>query len=422
MEKTENTNNEELAEHLFRIEYGKIVAVIIKFLGVDNLKIAEDIAQETFYKAVKSWQHNGTPPNPKAWLYTTAKNECLNTLKKAKRQRNYKNEIRDSEFNHLGLENLVFTDQVISDEQLKMMFVCCHSSISHDAQLSLMLKILCGFSISEIASAFFTSKETINKRLVRARKKLKENKVSFTLPADIEREIPVVIQAIYLLFNEGYSPSEKDKLIRKELCFEAIRLAEILKNNPKVRNKDNCHALLSLMYLNASRFDARWNESNEAVEMKNQNRNQWNKPLINKGIFFLNKGMESGIVSIYHILATISANHCIAPDFEKTNWEEILSLYDSLLDLVDSPLIRLNRSVALSKVKGSSFAINELEQLKSKTDIEEHYLFHSTIAEFHLEELDLREAAKHLNKAIFLANNERDIKLFKKKLAGIVPI
>jgi len=421
MKKTNDTKKEDLTEHLFRIEYGKIVSVIIKFLGVDNLKIAEDITQETFYKAVKYWQHNGIPPNPKAWLYITAKNECINILKKVKRQHKY-----NDEFSHLDsrlpqIENLDFSDQVIEDEQLKMMFVCCHSSISKDAQLSLILKILCGFSISEISNAIFTSNETINKRLVRARRKLRENNVSFNLPANIENDIPTIIQAIYLLFNEGYSPSEKDNLIRKELCFEAIRLAETLKNNSKILKKENCYALLSLMYLNASRFDARLNEFNEAIEMKNQDRNLWNKKLISKGIFYLNKGIESEQVSIYHILAVISANHCVAPDFEKTNWEEILNLYDALLNIVDTSLIRLNRSVALSKVKGYQLAIKELEQLKSKSDIAEHHLFHSTIAEFYLEELNFDASAKCLSKAISKAKNKRDITFLTKKLAKIVP-
>lgn len=421
MEK-QDTKSTALAEHLFRIEYGKIVSVIIKFIGVDNLKIAEDITQETFYKAVKYWQHHGIPPNPKAWLYVTAKNECLNVLKKIKRQNNHQKDLEPFDANFSKLENLEFSDQIISDEQLKMMFVCCHSSISQDAQLSLILKILCGFSISEIANAFFTSNETINKRLVRARKKLRTHQVSFKLPAHFEEEIPTIIQAIYLLFNEGYSPSEKDKLIRKELCFEAIRLAEILYSNSKVKNKEDCSALLSLMYLNASRFDARLKESNSAIEMKDQDRNLWNKALISKGLSYLNDKIESTQVSIYHILAAISANHCIAPDFEKTNWEEILSLYDALLIIADSPLTRLNRSVALAKVKGNSIAIRELENLKSKSDIEEHHLFHSTIAEFHLAESNLSKATLHLNKAISKASNTRDINLLQKKLAGIVPI
>jgi len=420
--KNNKTKEEELTEHLFRVEYGKIVSVITKFLGIDNLKIAEDITQETFFKAVKYWQHKGIPPNPKAWLYVTAKNECLNFIKKKNRERSYVNENRFLGSDYLELDYLVFSDEIISDEQLKMMFVCCHSSISIDSQLSLILKILCGFSISEIASAFFTSNETVNKRLVRARKKLRENKVSFNLPSNIEHEVPVVVKAIYMLFNEGYLPSEKDKLIRKELCLEAIRLAEILKNNSKVVNKDDCYGLLSLMYLNASRFDARSSGTSDILEMKDQDRNLWNQDLINKGIFYLNKGVENGVISIYHILAAISANHCIAPEFEQTNWEEILSLYDSLLKITDSPLIRLNRSVALSKAKGYAIAITELEQLKLNTNIGTHHLFHSTIAEFYIENFEIEKAIKHLNLAVSKAKNDRDIKLLRKKLAQIVPI
>lgn len=420
--KKQNTNQDDLAAHLFRIEYGKIVSVLVKFLGINHIKIAEDATQEAFFKAVKYWQHKGIPPNPKAWLYVTAKNECLNALKKINRQKDYINEFRTSDVGHLEWDDLDFSEEVIADEQLKMMLLCCHTSISANAQLALILKILCGFSISEIANAFFTSKETINKRLVRARKKLRTHYVSLTEPTHIEQEIPIILQAIYLLFNEGYSPSEKDILIRKELCFEAIRLAEMIQNNSKIKNKDDCYALLSLMYLNASRFDARLNDLKETIEMKNQDRKQWNTALINKGIFYLNKGMQSSTVSIYHILAAISANHCMATNFEQTNWEEILSLYDALLNITDMPFIRLNRSVALSRVKGNLAAIDELHHLKSQSDMAEHHLFHSTIAEFYLEEKEVQQAAKHLQKAIAIAKNKRDINFLKKKLSKIVPV
>ena len=176
------------------------------------------------------------------------------------------------------------------------------------------------------------------------------------------------------------------------------------------------------MYFNASRFDARLNALNEAVEMKDQDRNQWNKKLIDKGIHYLNKAVQSHTVSLYQILAAISANHCVATAFEKTDWSEILSLYDSLLSITDSPFIRLNRSVAIAKVRGNLAAINELKLLKSETDIEDHYLFHSTIAEFYMEESKFEKAENHLIKAISLAKNKRDIHLLEKKLLKVVPI
>jgi len=422
MNENKNKKNQELTEHLFRIEYGKIVSVITRYVGVDNLDIAEDIAQETFYKAIKYWQLRGIPSNPEAWLYITAKNECLNVLKRNKRQRSYIDDESILRIDFSEIEGLEFSDQIISDEQLRMMFACCDPSISSDAQLSLILKILCGFSISEIASAFHSTVETINKRLVRARKKLKSKKMSFAVDESFGDHVPTVLKAIYLLFNEGYSPAQKNKLIRKELCFEAIRLIELLKDNRNVEDKDDCHALLSLMYLNASRFDSRMNGMNEVVEMKDQDRSLWNKELINQGIIYLQKSLENGAVTVYHILAAISANHCTASDYEKTNWKDILDLYDSLLALVDSPLIRLNRSVALSKVEGNEVAIRELEELRAKSDIDDHYLFHSTIAEFHLQRSDQQRAAEHFHQAISLATNERDIHFLQKKLSNLVPI
>jgi len=417
-----NEKSIELAAHLFRVEYGKIVSVLVKFTGVDKLNIAEDIAQETFFKAVNSWQHDGVPKNPKAWLYLTAKNECLNVLKKKSLFRKYEDQLSNFKLPIIEIDEIDFSENTISDGQLKMMFVCCNPSISKAAQLGLILKILAGFSISEIANAFFTSKETINKRLVRARKRLRDNEISFSLPTNYEKEIPTILQAIYLLFTEGYLPSQKDELLRRDLCFEAIRLAEILKNNHKVKDKHDCYALLSLMYLNASRFEARLQDSDCLIEMKNQDRNLWNRELINIGIEYLNKGTESESVSIYQILAAISANHCIAPAFEDTNWEEILKLYNSLLLVEDGPIIRLNRSVALSMVKGNKIAIDELLKLKEKTDIDKYHLFHSTLAEFYLKDDDIEAATSSLKNAISHTNNQRDIAFIEKKLSQIVPV
>ena len=417
-------NNEkysrELTEHFFRNEYGKMVSFITKYIGTGNIQTAEDIVQETLLKAVDYWQHNGIPKNPQAWLYTTAKNLTLNILKRKK----YQSEFNDQkiEQNSEQLENLQISEELISDEQLKMMFVCCHPKISKNSQICLILKILCGFNISEIANSFFTSTETINKRLVRGRKKLRTNNVSFELPKDINENLPIVLKTIFLLFNEGYSPTQKNELIRYDLCLEAIRLTEILVKNEIITQKADCYSLLALMYFNASRFDSRMNSTKSIIEMDKQNRKNWNQGLINKGIQNLNKATSEGQVSIYLILATISANHCIAPIFEKTDWKEILSLYDNLLELEDTPIIRLNRSVALSKVKGNRYAILELEKLEKKTEIDNHHLFHSTLAELYTLENDIEKAKNSYEKAISLTKNERDLKLLQKKLIEVVPI
>ncbi len=411
-------HSRELTEHFFRNEYGKIVSVITKYIGTENVETAEDIVQETLLKAVDYWQHNGIPKNPQAWLYTTAKNLTLNVLKRKKNQKKYESEIKK---NTLELETFHISEDLIFDEQLKMMFVCCHPSISENSQITLVLKILCGFSITEISNAFFSTNETINKRLVRGRKQLRKNKIDFVLPQNINENLSIVLKTIYLLFNEGYSPSQKNELIRYDLCLEAIRLCKILIHSKAIEKKAECHSLLALMYLNASRFEARMKATNTIIEMDKQDRRTWNQELINKGIHNLNKAIEEKEISPYLIMATITANHCIAPSFEKTNWEEILSLYNNLIELEDTPIARLNRCVAVSKVKGNQKAITELKDLELYMDIGKHHLFHSTLAEFYRLENEINNAIKHLKKAISLSKNERDTNLLRKKLIEVVP-
>lgn len=417
MNVTNKKHSRELTEHFFRNEYGKMVSVITKYIGTENVQTAEDIVQETLLKAVDYWQHNDIPKNPQAWLYTTAKNLTLNILKRKK----YQSEFNDQTIEQ-NLEQLEISEELISDGQLKMMFVCCHPKISEKSQICLILKILCGFSISEIANAFFTSNETVNKRLVRGRKQLRTNNVSFELPENLNENLPIVLKTIFLLFNEGYSPTQKNELIRYDLCLEAIRLSEILINSETLEKKSDCFSLLALMYFNSSRFDSRMNETNSIIEMDKQDRKKWNQELINKGIKYLNQAISEKQVSIYLILATISANHCIAPNFKKTNWEEILSLYDSLIELEDTPITRLNRSVALSKVKGNRKAILELKNLEEKTEIDKNHLFHSTLAELYKLENETEKAENSYKKAISLAKNKRDVNLLQKKLIEVVPI
>ncbi|GAA4274715.1 sigma-70 family RNA polymerase sigma factor [Aquimarina gracilis] len=410
----------QLTDHFFRNEYGKIVAVITRYVGTNNVETAEDIVQETLLKAVDHWQQQGIPENPQAWLYTAAKNHAINVLKRKKHKTHYESQ-QSHVHHHSALETLEISEALIKDEQLKMMFACCHPSISKNSQIALILKILCGFSISEIASAFFTSTETINKRLVRGRKQLRLAKISFEATTDFVQHLDIVLKTIYLLFNEGYSPSQQNKVIRYDLCLEAIRLAEILGNTKNITEKSEVHALLALMYFNAARFEARIEEGS-LVEMHKQDRQKWNVTLMNAGIHYLNQTTNSKTVSVYQILATISGHHCIAPSFETTNWNEILSLYDSLIVLQDTPLVQLNRSVPLAKVKGNRVAIDFLKSLENTSDIGHHYLFHATLAEFYIQENLQKLTKEHLQKAISLCTNARDIELLEKKLNKSVPI
>ncbi|MEW7292203.1 RNA polymerase sigma factor [Aquimarina sp. 2304DJ70-9] len=419
-EKEIKQHSQELTEHFFRNEYGKIVSVVTRYLGTTNVETAEDIVQETLLKAVDHWQRNGIPENPQAWLYTTAKNHALNVLKRKQYKIKYESEAK-LKHTQTALQQLEFSKEQINDEQLKMMFVCCHPSISENSQITLILKILCGFSITEIANAFFTTTETINKRLVRGRKQLRDAQISFEIPKNINENLDIVLKTIYLLFNEGYSPSQQNKVIRYDLCLEAIRLTEILIHHKSITQKSDAYALLALMYLNAARFDAR-SENGILVEMHKQNREHWNATLINRGMHYLNQTTKEGHLSVYLILATISGHHCIAPSFEDTNWTAILTLYDHLLALQDTPLVRLNRSIPLAKVQGSMAGILELQELERTSDIGNHFLFHATLAEFYIQENSTAKARACLQKAISLSTNTRDIEQLEKKLHKIVPI
>ena len=400
-----------LVEHFFRNEYGKMVAVISKYVAIET---AEDLVQDTLLTAVEYWQHKGIPANPQAWLYTTAKNKTLNWLRKNKFERTYQNQVQEQD-----LGTLEFTDQLIVDEQLRIMLACCHTSISEACQITLILKVLCGFSISEIASAFCTNNETINKRLVRGRKKLKT--IGFNLEGanDLNLSQEVLLKTIYLLFNEGYFPSRKNQIVRKDFCLEAIRLTEIIVSNEKINQKENAHALLALMCLNCSRFEARTKKVDETIEMEQQDRTLWNQGLLNKGFYHLNEAQKNESISKYLILASISANHSVAQNYAQTNWEEILALYDVLLSLENSPIVRLNRLVAFSKVNGSKEAISELLKLKG---LAANHLYYATLAELYKDTKEYTEAINYYEKAISLVSNIRDKNFLIKKLKALVPI
>ena len=410
-----------LVDHLFRHETGKLTSVLTRIFGVHNLELAEDVVQDTLLEAIEIWNYKGVPEHPVPWLYKVAKNKALNIVNREKYKREYSSEVAHflkSEWTANAALNNLFSETEIQDDELRMMFTCCHPSISSDSQISLTLKTLCGFSISEIARAFLTSEENINKRLVRARQKIRDDKIPFEVPdaLHIERRLESVLQAIYLLFNEGYSASTGNDLIRYELCGEAIRLAEIIAINPVINDKSNVFACLALMYLNASRFESRQNSKGEILTMAEQDRSLWDRSLMQKGFYYLERSAIDGNISVYHILATISAYHCSAVDFESTDWKSILLLYDKLIHADRSPLILLNRTVALSKVAGVDRAIEELKKIEDNPAIRSYHLLYSTMAEFYMQSNKLTEAAEYLKKAINLSLIQAEKELLQKKL------
>jgi RNA polymerase sigma-70 factor (ECF subfamily) len=401
-------DDKQLIPHLFRTEYRKIVSVLCKYFGLDGIENAEDIASETFLTAAQTWGLNGVPPNPAAWLYSVAKNKAKNHL-----QRNnlFTQKITPS-LKTEDTEDLIdLSPQHIIDSQLQMMFAICHPSISPEAQIGLSLRILCGFGIEEIADAFLTNKETINKRLFRAKEQLREGKINIGLPtpSEIEARLSPVLATIYLLFNEGYYSISRDKPLRKELCLEAMRLCTMLVEN-RDTNKPQVNALLSLMCFHASRLDARMDGNGRIILYEEQDTSLWNTDFISKGGYFLQQAASGNKLSKYHLEAGIAYWNTQHAD-TKEKWENILQFYNRLLQIEYSPIAALNRTYALSKVNGKEEAIIAAEQL----DLPDNHFYFALKGELYTS-LDNDKARHNFQKAYTLAKTQADRQAIQQKI------
>ncbi len=406
------THISDQVNHLFRHEYGKLVSVLTKTFGASNMELAEDVVQDAMLEAIRQWEHTGVPENPMGWIYKVAKNKAVNIVNRDQYKREYMSEVAhhlQSEWTIEPALDRMFTDKEIADDQLRMMFTCCNPAVSKDSQVALTLKTLCGFGIPEIANAFLTTEENINKRLVRARKNLREERARFEVPvgSELEPRLNSVLETLYLLFNEGYNATSGKDLIQYELCEEAIRLAEIITDNPSFPFASNAYALLALMCFNASRFKSRTDEFDNIIDLENQDRSLWNQELIQNGLHYLELTTQERTLSIYHILATISAHHCTAKDFASTDWESILQLYDHLMQFDSSPLVVLNRAIVLSKTEGVAPALTVLKSIENEPTIKTYLPFYTAMAALHFLNNNAKEACKLLERALEFTNQEQ---------------
>ncbi|HTF28795.1 MAG TPA: sigma-70 family RNA polymerase sigma factor [Flavitalea sp.] len=395
------TSNE-LLPHLFRLEYSKMTAVLCRLFGLKHIEIAEDIASETFLKATEIWSIKGLPENPTAWLYAVAKNKTKDYLKRnAVFEQVITHEIKPEEIQNAE-PFIDFTKQNISDSQLAMIFAVCNPVNSDEAQICLALQILCGFSVEEIASAFLSNKETIKKRLLRARENLrKENFSLHSLnTSEIKARLDTVLTVLYLFFSEGYFSKSNNSLIRKDLCAEAIRLTLILTENPQTGTAKT-NALLALMCFQSSRLDARINEMEEVVLFDEQDKNRWDKELIDRGNYYLVKACSGNEISKYHLEARIAYWHSTSTDVKK--WEHVLELYNMLLQVEYSPVAALNRTFAFSKVYGKKNAIAEAEKLA----LTDNLFYHSLLGNLYTDN-DNRKAIQHFRTALQLTKSISD--------------
>lgn len=388
---------------IFQSEFSKMVAVISKIFGLQNIEIAEDIVSDTFLHAAETWERNGIPTNPAAWLYLVAKQKTIQQFRRSKIfDEKVIPEIKKEQL-FCEMPEVVFSEENIKDSQLQMMFAVCNPSIASEAQVGLALRILCGFSIDEIAEAFLTNKETINKRLFRAKEKLRAEKIEMEMPAgnEIDKRLSNVLHIIYLLFNEGYYSTTKNQILRKEFCLEAVRLGLLL-TEFSATNQPKTNALIALMCFHASRFEARQSNNENFILYEHQDEKLWNKDLIRKGKYFLDLSAEGKEVSSYHLEAGIAFWHCQKEDTEE-KWENILQLYNLLLQINYSPSVALNRTYALYKAKGNKVALAEANKL----NLTNNHFYFVLLGELYTD-IDKDKAKQNFLQAIALARTETD--------------
>jgi RNA polymerase sigma-70 factor (ECF subfamily) len=417
--KRDTQNVGQLVDHLFRHQYGKMVAVLSSKFGFRNLQIAEDLVSETLIAAYQTWPYRGIPDVPEAWLMQVAKNKALNLIKHEKRKGQAHRRILD-ELPAAGEENgAAFFDQEIQDSQLRMIFACCHPSIPPADQLALILKVLCGFGVQEVARALLIGKDAAEKRLARAKGAIRENAIELEAPGGqaLKERGPRVLQALYLLFNEGYSSTSGDTPILRDLCTEAMRLLQIhLLAFPESRD---AQALMALMYFHVARFDARMDHDGAVIILENQDRSLWDQAQIRLGLKHLMASAQGEEISTYHLEASIAAQHCMAEDIEKTNWPFIATLYQRLFSLTQNPIHQLNLAIVKSRMDGVRDAIADLEELKKERKLKRYPLLFATLGELYRRVGETGRAAEHFNLALKHASSQSERDFFSGKIESL---
>ncbi|WP_350284264.1 sigma-70 family RNA polymerase sigma factor [uncultured Croceitalea sp.] len=399
-------------EHLFRNEYGRVVSLMTSKYGISNLELIEDVVQDSFLQAMKLWGYQKVPDNPTAWLFRVAKNKLIDNFRRSKKINYVADYIKDEEDTVAELTN----NDEINDSELKMIFACCHPSLKPEYQIILSLKLIGGFSNKELAEALLKKEETVAKSFTRAKKQFKEHVQLLKVPVQmaLQSRLFIVLRVIYLLFTEGYDATTGSQVLKRDICYEALRLALLLQKNVYCQHP-NLEALIALMCFHAVRFDARLNEDGELVTLEHQDRSKYNQELFVIGARHLeNAGTQTKIPSRYHLEAAVSYYHCAAKSFNETDWAAILELYDLQLKTQYSPMAALNRIMPLSKVKGAAHALSELDKLEHNNAYESVGLFFAIKAEL-LAELH-KDHKFHLEKAIDLTENELVKKHLSKKL------
>ncbi|HWA26492.1 MAG TPA: sigma-70 family RNA polymerase sigma factor [Lacunisphaera sp.] len=400
------TQPAQLVEHFFRHETGRLHGALIRLLGVHNMALAEDVAQEAMLRALRTWSMGGIPPNPSAWITQVAMNLAKDHLRRQRMSSGKEQAIITHHEQTASPAPIAWeTAHEIRDDALRLMFVCCHPAVSPDSQVILALKVLCGFSTTEIARAFLSSDAAIEKQLTRTKQRIHEAGIGFEIPEgdDLAARLDGVLAALYLLFNEGYKASSGDRLLREELSNEAIRLTSLLLAHP-VGRTPRAHALMALMLLTAARFPSRLDEHGALLRLHDQDRSKWDHALIEQGLLHLVAAAEGTELTEYHLQAGIAATHCTAVDYASTDWGRILRHYDELNRLKPSPIVALNRAVVVAHLHGPQAGLDAIQAIPARDRLDSHYLLHAVTGELHWRLKNTGAAADSFRRALALAH------------------
>jgi RNA polymerase sigma factor (sigma-70 family) len=412
----------ELSEHLFRHEAGRMVATLTRIFGVHNLGLAEDVVQEAFCRALEIWKFQGVPENPSAWLMTTAKNRALDVLRRERTARTFAPELTrqlESEWTLAPTVEEQFGPAAIQDDELRMMFSCCSPRLAEEAQVTLILHILCGFSVDEIASAFVSSHAAIEKRITRSKKVLANSKKLFDVSGaqDFARRLPAVQRALYLLFNEGYHGASTEAAVRSDLCRESMRLASMLLKNP-LGATPSTYALAALMALNAARLPARLDVSGNLAALVDQDRSQFDQTLAQEGLRLLEHSATGPEVTDYHVEAAIAWFHTSAQRTEDTDWEMIVCFYDRLMAIRPSPVVALNRAIAIAQQQGPQRGLEEIHAIQDLERLANYPFYHAALGELELRSRKNEAAREHFAAALKLARNAMERSFFEQRIGA----
>lgn len=410
----------ELEAHLFRREAGRIVAILARLFGIHNLSLAEDVVQEAFCRALETWKFHGIPQNPTGWLMTTAKHCAIDVLRREKTQRRFATEYQlfiESEWTLKPAVDEAFEGSGLNDAQLSMMFTCIDPEFPEETQIALLLQLVCGFGADEIASAFLKTLPATQKRLTRAKKMLAQSRQLFELlnKDHVVTRLPIVMRAIYLLFNEGYHGTSHQHAVRSDLCDEALRLACLLTSNTTTATPAVL-AMTALFNFHSARLPGRMDADGNLLMLVDQDRSRWDQSRMAEGRRLLDLAATGSELSAYHLEAAIAALHAGASSIEDTDWHEIVSLYDALMHIQPSPVVALNRCIAIAQRDGAARGLEEIAHIDDSSRLSGYPYFFATIGELKLQHGQLHEARTYFDKALKLVRNPLEKNFLLKRI------